>query len=166
MTPENREIRRYIPIAECDRTALEQILNDPRVRRHLVYHPLFDPAGLEKWVASKADMDRTVGCRVRGVLIHGRLAGWCGIQVGRPQWSSEVQEGRHDLGIVLDPAFWGHGPAIFRDMLEWSREMGHPEVYVYLLESRRESKAIMARGAPAGEVRLMDRTFRAYRIPV
>ena len=149
---------KYIHINDCNRTDLTRILNDKMVRRHLVDHPEFGPDEIEEWVKQKAKVDKDPNCRVRGIVIKGELAGWCGIQ---------VENGQYDLGIILSPAFWGYGHTVFWDLLKWSKELEHKEVFIHLLESRPESKAIQRRiGASITSTQMMGRSFRSYKISV
>ncbi len=135
-----------------------RIMNDGRVRAHLVGHRLFTLPRLEEWIAGKSEMARRdAGCLIRGISVDGEFAGWCGIQ--------KEDDGTYGLGIILGPSHWGAGRAVFEDMLEWSRELGHQEVFIHLLSTRPESRALTKRFPGDCEtVELEGATFRRYRI--
>lgn len=147
----------YLPLDEADPSELIALLNQPRVRTHLVEHVAFDRASIARWVAAKMDVDNTPGCRVRAVMVKGRLAGWCGIQ---------PDEGGYEIGIVLADEFWGAGKPIFIDMMAWAREFGHEEVRIHLLETRREYRFLQRLASRVDGSMLMGRNFRTYHLPV
>lgn len=147
----------YIPLESSPRSDLLRIMNDERVRRHLIGGERFTTESLEAWIEVKSRMDEDPSCRIRGVRVHGEYAGWCGIQ--------REEDGTYGLGIILDPEYWGCGPAIFEDMVQWSRELGHREVFVHLLDSRPVSRFLSKRmNADCETVLMLGRTFRRYRL--
>ena len=101
----------YISLQDIDRQALLTILNKETLRKHLVAHNAFDDALLDEWIAGKVSVDATEGCRVRGILIDGAVAGWCGIQ---------FENQAYELAIVLDEACWGAGVSVFKDMMAFT----------------------------------------------
>lgn len=148
----------YIEFDSSPREALMRIMNDGRVRRHLLAGGDFTPQSLERWIANKtAQVQHDPGCRVKGILVNGEYAGWCGIQ--------KEEDGTYGLGVILSPDHWGSGPAVLEDMLQWSRELGHREVYIHLRATRPVSKGLMRRLASDCEaVEMQGRTFRRYRV--
>lgn len=132
-------------------------MNDSAVRRHLVGSTKFNSTSLEAWINQKSATDRAGGCKVAGVLIDGDYAGWCGIQ--------HEDDGTFGLGVILDQKFWGHGWTILQDLVDWSRDLGHDEVFIHLLESRPVSKALLKRfNAKLDTVDMLGRSFHRYRI--
>ena len=149
----------YIGIESSPRDDLLRIMNDARVRKHLLGGKSFTPDSLERWVSGKRKVDQKEGCRVNGILIDGNCAGWCGIQL--------EDDGTYGLGIILDSEFWGYGKQIYQDMIVWARELGHQEVYLHLLDSRTRYSGLMRKlNAECEEVQLFERTFLRYRIPL
>ena len=73
------------------------LLNSKKIRKHLIEHELFTIDTLKTWMRSKMEVDATSGCKVRGIVYEGELAGWCGIQ---------FEEGKYELAIIIDDKFW------------------------------------------------------------
>jgi len=90
-------------------------------------HDQFNHESLAKWIKQKNDCDARAGCRVRGILINQRLAGWCGIQDDNPGY---------EVAIILAKPFWGYGKHIVATMWSWAKELGHSELIIHLHESR------------------------------
>ena len=152
----NKQIT-YIALADTDRTALLALMNHETLRAHLVDHPLFTPETLEIWVSDKTEVSAADGCRVRGILIDDKLAGWCGIQ---------PDDDGFELAIVISSSYWGSGLKVFRDMIGWARELGHKEVLFHLLETRRKYRALEKMAKEVKESERMARWFSTYIIPV
>ena len=148
---------RYYPLSEADPEQLLTILNDIRTRTHLISHPEFTPQRLASWVADKQEENQQPGCRVCAVDINGELAGWCGIQ---------RSEDDYELAIVIGQTGWGAGPRIFRDMMGWAFELGHSEVIIHLLDSRRDYRFIRRLAREVYETELLGRHFTTYRLSV
>lgn len=155
MTP---PVVEYIALESSPREALTRIMNDARVRKHLAGQRSFTPQSLEAWIEMKSErIRRDPRCRINGILVDGEYAGWCGIQ--------QEDDGTYGLGIILAPRHWGCGPVVFDDMVQWSRELGHREVFIHLLTTRRMSKALMRRLETDCEtVEMLGKTFRRYRV--
>ncbi|MCH7350083.1 GNAT family N-acetyltransferase [Aeromonas sp. MR7] len=133
------------------------LLNDATIRKHLIDHPRFDLPRVGCWMDDKMRINQQPRCRVRAVLIHGQLAGWCGIQ---------PDEDGVELAIVIDQAHWGAGIAIFREMMCWAREMGHTEVRFHLLDSRPAYVALASKACRVEKRRLSGRMFTTYCLSV
>lgn len=119
---------RFVTLDHFAADAWMTLLNQDRVRAHLMAHPRFDPANIQQWLQAKIRLDTQPGCRVRAVMLDDRLAGWCGVQA----------EGDHyELAAVIDPACWGIGRTVLRQLLVWAGELGHREVALHLLQTRR-----------------------------
>tara|TARA_B100001245_G_scaffold236700_1_gene230286 strand:+ start:46659 stop:47120 length:462 start_codon:yes stop_codon:yes gene_type:complete len=148
---------RYVPLTEVSPPALLTLLNDPQIRNHLIQHPLFSTDSLNAWIDAKVEEDRLPGCRVRAVLSNEQLIGWCGLQR-----SGEDAE----MAIVITPEAWGTGPRIFRDLLGWAGELGHEQVIIHLLDTRRDYRFLQNRATSIRSTSLLDRTFTTYVLPV
>ena len=148
---------RYYPLSEAEPEQLLAIMNDIRTRTHLISHPEFTPQRLASWVADKQEENQQPGCRVCAVDINGELAGWCGIQ---------RSEKDYELAIVIGQTGWGAGPRIFRDMMGWAYELGHSEVIIHLLDSRRDYRFIRRLAREVYETELLGRRFTTYRLSV
>lgn len=133
------------------------LLNDATIRKHLIDHPRFDLQGVGRWMDDKMRINQQPGCRVQAVLIHGHLAGWCGIQ---------PDEDGVELAIVIGQAHWGAGIAIFREMMCWAREMGHTEVRFHLLDSRPAYAALASKASRVEKTHLSGRVFTTYFLSV
>jgi len=107
------------------------LLNSKKIRKHLIEHELFTIDTLTAWMHSKMEVDATSGCKVRGIVLDGELAGWCGVQ---------LEEGKYELAIIIDDKFWGLGKRVFKDMMCWAKELEHNEVYIHFLHTRPEYK--------------------------
>lgn len=148
---------KYPDLRDVDTAELAALLNRPRTRQHLIEHPLFDAARVSAWIDDKLSVDATPGCRVRAVAVGGCLAGWCGIQ----------RDGEaHELAIVLDEAWWGLGPRVFRELMGWAREMGLRTVLIRLLQTRPAYRFLgrQARRVYASE--WQGQRFTTYELPV
>ncbi|WP_428634815.1 GNAT family N-acetyltransferase [Sedimenticola sp.] len=147
----------YLTLDQANPEALMVLLNEPLIRRHLIEHEPFDHGRLMQWVSDKLMIDRTPGCKIRAVTHQGRLAGWCGIQ---------KEQGEYEIAIVLGDAFWGLGREVFRDLMEWAGELGHHEVLIHLLETRREYRFLKKLASVVQQTTIADRQFTTYRLPV
>ncbi|MEV0135785.1 GNAT family N-acetyltransferase [Dactylosporangium sp. NPDC050688] len=145
-------------LTEVDPADLIELMNDPRVRRHM---PLavgrFGGEDCVAWVAAKEAMWRERGYGPWAFLVDGVFAGWGGLQ---PE-GDDV-----DLALVLRPAFWGHGRAVAERVLtEAFGPFGFDEVTVLLPPSRGTAAAVRRLGfRPDGQVEVAGRTFLRFRI--
>ena len=114
-------------------------------------------AGVRDWMAHKQRVDTQPGCRVRAVLLQGRLAGWCGIQPD--------DEGV-ELAIVLAKDGWGSGVAIFNEMMGWASHLGHREILFHLLDTRPPYRSLVRRAIWVKQTRLGEHSFTTYCLDV
>lgn len=68
----------YPKLTEVNPADFLPLLNDDEIRKNLAGHELFDEDTIRSWVQEKVTMDSLGGCIVRAIIIHGKLAGWCG----------------------------------------------------------------------------------------
>jgi RimJ/RimL family protein N-acetyltransferase len=133
------------------------LLTDPEVRRHM---PLagdnWDEAGAADWARGKDAQWEANGYGPWAIRVDGAFAGWGGFQ----------REGDEaDLGLVLLPAYWGHGADIFREMVRRGRELSIANVTIMLPPSRVRLKGLVRLGfEPAGEVEHAGERFLKFRL--
>ncbi|BBM03020.1 GNAT family N-acetyltransferase [Microbulbifer sp. GL-2] len=147
----------YMSFNKVDSEGLLAVLNQDELRTHLVKHAYFDAASLETWMEEKITVDSLPGCRVRAVYIDDTLAGWCGIQ---------PDDNGHELAIVISKKFWGNGPAIFKVLMSWAKDLGHKEILFHLLDSRPEYNALNKIATKVHKTELLGRCFSTYCIAV
>lgn len=145
------------PFSDVSAVDFLPVVNDQTVRTHLIDHPPFDVASVRAWMDDKMRIDRLPGCRVRAVVIDGELVGWCGIQPD--------DEGV-EMAVVIAKAGWGAGIAIFKEMMEWARQMGHREVMFHLLSTRPEYRALARRSTKVKRTTLSGNDFTTYCLSV
>lgn len=133
------------------------LLNKQKIREHLVDHDLFDSNTIKTWTQKKIDVDRTSGCRVRGIMLGNSFAGWCGIQ---------LEDGKYEIAIVLDDAFWGIGKKVFNDVMSWAKELGHDEVFIHFLHTRPEYKFLRKISKNVFETEMLGNKFTTYQLAV
>ena len=97
-----------VDLTRVDSKDLLAVLNEAPLRKHLVDHACFDKDSVQEWVREKRRLDALPGCRVRGILVDGKLAGWCGIQPDGHGF---------ELAIVLSQRAWG----------AWHRRIQNPD---------------------------------------
>ena len=139
---------KFRPLHEVRAEDLLPLLNDETLRKHLIDHPPFDAARVRAWMDDKRRIDALPGCRVRAVLIDGRLAGWCGLQ---------PDEEGVEIAIVI-----ARGLAIFNEMMGWALSMGHQEVVFHLLGTRPLYKSLARRATRVTKTTLSGHPFTTY----
>jgi len=133
------------------------LLNSEKIRKHLIEHQLFTIDTLITWMQSKIEVDAISGCKVRGIVCNGDLAGWCGIQ---------FEEGEYELAIVIDDKFWGLGKRVFKDLMCWAKELNHDEVCIHFLHTRPEYKFLKKMAKNVYETDFFGNTFTTYQLTV
>ena len=97
------------------------------------------------------------GCRIRAVYSEGALVGWCGIQQDNEDF---------EIAIVISPAVWGIGLSIFKALMAWSKELGHQEVVIHLLETRPVYKFLKRKAIKVKQTEMLGRSFMTYHLAV
>jgi len=143
----------FKPFGDVSAEDFLPLLNDETLRQHLIDHPLFDAPGVGAWMDEKRRIDAQPGCRVRAVLIHGALVGWCGLQ---------PDEEGVEIAIVIARVGWGRGLAIFNEMLGWARSMGHQEVVFHLLDTRPPYRSLARRATRVKKATHSGHPFTTY----
>lgn len=147
----------YKKLSEVDQNDFILLLNNQKLREHLMEHKLFDTDSVSAWINSKIEVDSTYGCRVRAVIYNNRLAGWCGIQ---------LEEEKYEIAIVIGSEFWGIGKKIFKDIMHWAKALGHEYVYIHFLHTRPEYKFLHKIATNVSETELFGNKFITYQLGV
>jgi len=147
----------YVKFDEIDLHKFLPLLNSQKIRKHLIEHDLFTVDTLTAWMGSKVDVDATAGCRVRGILCDGDLAGWCGIQ---------FEDEKYELAIIIDDKFWGLGKKVYKDLMSWAKDLGHTEVCINFLHTRPDYKFLNKIAGTVSETELMGSKFTRYELAV
>ena len=153
----------YIPFSEIVPKDFARMLNNHKIRAHLVEHALFNEESLAAWMREKIAVDATKGCRVRGILVNVQLAGWCGIQLEQETSNNEEM---YEVAIVLDQKYWGIGKQVFQEMMRWAKDLGHNEIFIHFLETRREYLFLKKIAKQVFESERLGRRFTTYRLSV
>ena len=147
----------YLKFTEINPADFLPLLNSERIRKHLIKHELFTIETLAAWMNSKIEVDSTSGCKVRGIVYQGELAGWCGIQ---------MEDKKYEIAIIIDDKFWGLGKQVFRDLMGWAKEFGHDEVSINFLDTRPEYKFLKKIASSVSTTELYGSKFICYQLPV
>lgn len=156
MTDRSADIA-FVPLASIAVTELLRMLSDTEVRRHM---PLagddWDEVKAVEWARAKDSQWLENGYGPWAIRLDGEFAGWGGFQ-------KEGDEA--DLGLVLLPAFWGHGAVIFRELLQRGEAMNLSIISVLLPPSRVRLKGLTRLGfAPAGEITYAGQRFLKFKL--
>src|SRR5690606_26636621 len=102
---------------QIDIGSLLSILNQPKVREHLVEHASFDRRSIQRWIQTKTEMDSLKGCHVRGWFWMGNW--WVGVAfnwrmaITRWPWFSAPRPGesgnRSSDICIAPPGAWDTG---------------------------------------------------------
>ncbi|HEV2513800.1 MAG TPA: GNAT family protein [Devosia sp.] len=146
----------FHPLSEIPPPELLALLTDPNVRRHM---PLagddWNADSAAEWARAKDAQWQENGYGPWAIRIDGGFAGWGGFQ-------KEGDEA--DLGLVLFPGQWGHGAAIFRELVRRGTELQVRNVTIMLPPSRVRLKGLVRLGfEPAGELDYAGQRFLKFR---
>jgi len=147
----------YVLLEEVVPEELLVLLNKEKTRAHLMEHPPFTVDTVKEWVKAKAEVNTSPGCKVRAVLVDGKLAGWCGIQ---------FENGYYEIAIVIGENYWGLGKGIFRDLMDWAKGLGHQEVLIHFLYTRPEYKFLRKIAKSVYSSELAGTRFTTYELAV
>lgn len=145
----------FVPLASIGAAHLVRMLTDADVRRHM---PLagddWDEAKAAEWARAKDHQWLENGYGPWAIMVGDEFAGWGGFQ-------KEGDEA--DLGLVLLPAYWGQGAAIFRELVQRGQTMDLGIISVLLPPSRVRLKGLVRLGfAPAGEIEYAGHRFLKF----
>lgn len=149
----------FVRLTDVDPDQILAMLNEPRKNKHL---PLargeeFTPESAAAWVAAKDGQWAEHGYGPWAITIDGEFAGWGGFQ---------AEENGADFGLVLLPAYWGHGESIAREALRRGfTDLDLDDVLIALPYSRNPDRVVARFGFVLdGDVRYGDVTFRQFRL--
>lgn len=148
---------KYVKFNDLNPDELIPVLNEDNIRSHLISHELFNGERINEWVQDKLKCDALRGCKIRAVYCNDNLVGWCGIQKEKEDY---------ELAIVISKASWGIGISIFEELIRWSKELGHEEVLIHLLETRPEYKFLKRKSIKNHTTKMYGRNFHTYHIAV
>ncbi len=148
---------KYVKFNDIDSEELIPVLNEENIRSHLISHVLFDTKSINDWVKEKIACNSMPGCRTRAVYLNTNLVGWCGIQ---------KDDAGYEIAIVISKSAWGIGASIFEKLIGWSKELGHQEVVIHLLESRPVYKFLKQKSIKTHSTKMYGRNFLTYHISV
>jgi len=147
----------YVTFDQIDPEDFLPLLNSPKIRKHLIPHDLFTPDSLKVWMTDKITVDAIAGCKVRGIVCDGKLAGWCGIQ---------LEQERYEMAIIITDQYWGLGKGVFQEMMGWAKSFGHDSVFIHLLHTRPEYRFLKKIAIRVFDNELFGSRFITYQIPV
>ncbi|USG60572.1 GNAT family N-acetyltransferase [Sneathiella marina] len=133
-------------------------MSDPRVAKHM---PLltgdWSEATVAEFIDKKEECWRRDGLGHWAILANGDYIGWGGLQKEGEEW---------DLGLVLQPGFFGLGPRITRKAIDFAiADIRIPFVTFLLPPSRKNRRALDRLGAKyIGEILYDGELFLKYRL--
>ena len=148
----------FVRLGEVDREAIIELMNHPRVRRHMpLARGSFGSAECERFVAAKERLWEEHGYGPWAFIIDGEFAGWGGIQ---PEGSEA------DVGLVLHPKHWGAGKLLYERIIAFAfGELGFDSVIALLPPSRTRISGVLKLGfRPDGELTIGGERFIRYRL--
>lgn len=147
----------FIRLTEVPLAAVLELLNEPRLARHMPLSGAATAESAAEWVADKDAQWQLNGYGPWAVLLNGEFAGWGGFQ---------REPNGADFALVLSPPHWGRGADITRAALERGfGELGLDEVVIALPYTRSPDRVVARFGfVPDGEVTYDGVPFRQYRL--
>jgi RimJ/RimL family protein N-acetyltransferase len=117
------------PLESAYTEELLNLLNDPRVTRHMPLAEPVDRAWIDGWKAAKSALWPQPDMGPWAVYLDGRFAGWVGVQPDEDE--------RNEFAIVLNVWAWGFGQEITQEaMRTWLAFGDSRPVVIYLPETR------------------------------
>lgn len=147
----------YFKFNEVTESDFLHLLNNSKIREHLIEHELYTAETLKIWVNSKIGIDGLAGCKVRAIIFEEKLVGWCGIQ---------PEEEKYEMAIIIDEKFWGLGRQVFKDVMRWARELEHKEIFIHFLNTRPKYKFLEKMATHVYEANLLGNKFTTYQLTV
>jgi len=147
----------YLKFHEINPNDFIPLLNNKKIREHLIEHELFGTDSVDAWIKTKIKVDSTNGCRVRAIVCNKQLAGWCGIQ---------LENEKYEIAIVITDKFWGLGKDVFYDIMRWAKNLGHKEILIHFLHTRPEYKFLRKISTKVYQSELLGNKFTTYQLAV
>ncbi len=119
----------FRPLREAATEDLHELLNDPRVTRHMPLAEPVDHAWIDNWKEAKSQQWPSPEHGPWAVYAGGRFAGWSGVQ----------PDGEHEdeLAVVLHVWAWNLGHEIATQTVARFRSFGHDKpIAVYFPTTR------------------------------
>ena len=147
----------YVKLSDINPNDLVCLLNKQKVREHLIKHELFNLDAVESWIKEKTKVDSIPCCKVRAIIYDNHLAGWCGIQ---------VENEKYEIAIVIDDKHWGIGKAVFQEIMDWAKVLGHDELFIHFHHTRPEYKFLKKISKNVYQSELLGSKFTTYQLEV
>lgn len=145
-------------LPEVDLADIVSLNNNPEVLRQM---PLgsanFDDDTARQWVDQKEAQWKEYGYGPWAFFIDQKFAGWGGLQ---------NEGGDADLALVLHPKYWGHGKAIYQEIVKRAfTDMALDSITILLPPTRTRIKGIFRHGfQPDGELIYDGVRFLRFRL--
>lgn len=147
----------YVKLSEIKPDDFLWLLNKQKVREHLIKHELFNLDTVASWMKDKIKADSIRGCKIRAIIVDNHLAGWCGIQ---------LENEKYEVAIVIDDKHRGLGKAVFKEIMNWAKAMGHNELFIHLHHSRPAYKFLQKIATNVYQSELLGSKFTTYQLAV
>jgi ribosomal-protein-alanine N-acetyltransferase len=147
-------------LSDINPSGIIELNNHPLVRKHMpLAKSTFDEAACKEFLETKDKLWREHGYGPWAFVVDGKFIGWGGLQ---------YEEGDADLALVLHPAHWGMGKAIYDLIIERAfGAMGFESITALFPPSRTRLKVMQRLGfKPDGELKIEDERFIRFRLNV
>lgn len=145
-------------LTEVERYEIIDLMNNALVRRQM---PLlqgdFTESACERFIMAKEQLWAEHGYGPWAFVIHGRFAGWGGLQ---------PEDGEADLALVLHPDFWGIGKTLYKQIIHKAfYEMSMNSVTVLFPPTRTRIQGFLRLGFKKDKVVMLgNEEFIRYRL--
>jgi len=147
----------YVKFNEVNPSDFIPLLNNQKIREHLIDHELFDTDSVNAWINAKIKVDSISGCIVRAIMFKSQLVGWCGIQ---------LEDEKYEIAIIIDDKFWGLGRKVFYDLMGWAKVLNHDKIFIHFLHTRPEYKFLRRISTKVHKSELLGNKFTTYQLTV
>ena len=76
------------------------------------------------------------------------------------------EDEKYEIAIVIDDDYWGLGIKIFREIMNWAKELDHRTVFIHFLHTRPEYKFLRKISKNVYESELLGSKFTTYELAV
>ena len=147
----------YLKFNEIKENDFLGLLNNNKIRKHLIGHEAFTTESLKKWIKTKTKISNEPGCKIRAIVCEKKLIGWCGIQ---------LEVGGYEIAIIINDKYWGLGNQVFKDIMLWAKALGHREIFIHFLHTRPEYKFLKKIATKVYETNMLGDKFTTYQLAV
>jgi hypothetical protein len=129
----------FRPIGDIAASDWLELMNDPRVRRHLpLARAVFEESDWRAFVATKEAMWEDSGYGPWAFFRGENFVGWGGLQ---------PEAGEPDLALILHPDHWGLGRSLAREIIRRAFcDFDFPAIFALLPPTRRRTSALRKLG--------------------